>query len=102
MVAWIASSAALSQCSMLLVPGKPTVRGMISLTNMSFVPFGFTSMLTIKSLPSPKGTLLSSVVVVGGGTRCWIGECRVCGSQSSPPTGGDLEILQKFLVDTPA
>jgi hypothetical protein len=45
---------------------------------MSWVSLRFTLIFTINSFPMPKGTLSSNVL--GGGTKFWVGECRLCGS----------------------
>ena len=47
----------------------------------SFIPLGLIGMLTISSFPSPNCMSLS--IVIGIGTRCWIGECRSHGFQLS-------------------
>ena len=53
----------------------------MSSTYTSFIPLRLIGMLTISSLPSPNG--MSLLNVLGVGTRCWIGECRSRGFQSS-------------------
>jgi hypothetical protein len=64
-VAWIASRPAAAHLPRLSVPGMSTVRGIMSLMYMSWVPLGFTSMSTINSFPMPKGASWS--IVLGGG-----------------------------------
>jgi hypothetical protein len=48
---------------------------------MSWVPLGFNLFSTINSFSMPKGTLLS--IVLGGGTKFWVGKCRLVGSHES-------------------
>ena len=80
-VAWIASSPAATHLARLSVPGMSTVRGIMSSMQMSWVSLGFTSMSTINSFLMLKGMLSS--MTVGGGTKFWVGECRLAGSHES-------------------
>ncbi len=45
---------------------------------MSWVPLRFTSISTIKSFPMLKG--MSSSIILGSGTKFWVGKCRSVGS----------------------